>query len=223
MFSNLVFGLYDVLIKGKLEKDIDNSYLSSLSDFAKENHKELFLISGLHEDVNQDVLHQNNLDNFFKQENIFCVNSDYLKSLNEIDQQLREENYSKNKYYVDDYFKIYLFNQKPELFSPQNTLYVGHDIWTDAFYLRRFTKINFVLLNQTISNNGKPFERAIKYSHIIDPSFEVFKNYLSVPHVFDYSFLDSYINTTLQKNVIGLLDLSNLDLSKLVKKKNPEL
>ncbi|HPC10433.1 MAG TPA: hypothetical protein PLN85_05135, partial [archaeon] len=63
MFSNLVFGLYDVLIKGKLEKDIDNSYLSSLSDFAKENHKELFLISGLHEDVNQDVLHQNNLDN----------------------------------------------------------------------------------------------------------------------------------------------------------------
>ena len=80
--------------------------------------------------------------------------------MNEIDQQLREENYSKNKYYVDDYFKIYLFNQKLELFSPQNTLYVGHDIWTDAFYLRRFTKINFVLLNQTISNNGKPFERA---------------------------------------------------------------
>jgi len=83
--KNIVFGLYDVLIKGNLDINIDTSYLKELSTFAKENKINLYLVTGLKKDIGEKIIADNNLLDYFKEDNIIYISEDYHSYLSDLD------------------------------------------------------------------------------------------------------------------------------------------
>ncbi|MFH0905748.1 MAG: hypothetical protein V1824_00240 [archaeon] len=207
MKKNVFFGLYNVLIKGAIDFEIDNSYLSQLYSLCKENKISLNLISGLNKEKTQFLVFQNNLDSVFKKKNLICVSEKYLSTLSDLDRQLRYEKEQKDKQYYDTYYKIFYFNNEYKK-PPKSTLFVGHDVWTDAYYLRRFTKIDCVLLDKSYSYNNNPLSKKIEGLNTITPTIDELKIHLLTDQKYDYSGLDLYSKRILQQTIFG----SNLNL-----------
>jgi len=215
--QNLIFGFYDVLVKGHWYKDMQISYLEELSKFCKDNHINLYLVTGLRKEIAEPIIKENNLTNYFSEDNISYVDDAYLNTLSEDDRALKNKKFLENSNAEDDYHKIY-FIKKNNLDSP-GSLFIGHDVWTDAFYVRRYTQTNVVLLKDTLSNNHKPFIEEIKHLHVITPEYELFKSYLTEPKEFNYNYLNSYATKALQRNLIGAIDFAKLDIQSILKKK----
>jgi len=223
MIKYLFFGLYDVLIKGKLGKKPDTSYFSELIDFAKEKKIALFLITGVDKDLSKELIAQNGIDVYFTKKNIIDVTDSYYDSLDGIDKELKKQAKEKDSNYSDEYFKVYYFNK---IFSKskEKTLFVGHDIWTDAYYLHKYSQINTILLKDTLSNNHAPNLSEIKDLNIINPSFEEFKDYLINKKEFKYSSLNSYANKLLYSEMFGKsLFNSNLSVGKILDKSHSKV
>jgi len=217
--KNIVFGLYDVLIKGNLDINIDTSYLKELSTFAKENKINLYLVTGLKKDIGEKIIADNNLLDYFKEDNIIYISEDYHSYLSDLDLKLRNEKYKDNFNYCDDYLKVhFITKQKPEL-NQQSTLFIGHDLWTDAYYISKYTNANVVLINLTLSYNNKPHIKDINTLHVIEPNFNNLKDYLVNKKEFDYRALHEFARKMLHDQIMGSLNLGNIDFSKVIKKK----
>jgi hypothetical protein len=218
IFNNVIFGLSDILIKNHSAKKINYKYLSELVTFSKNNNISLYLVTGLKDEIGLKIIKKHKLDTFFKLENIFHVTDVYFQSLSDIDREIRSEKYKQDKNYLDDYFKIYFLTKiKPKL-NTKKTLYVGHDLWSDAYYITEYTKVNVLLLKQFISFNNELYETDLKTINVINPSFSDFKEVLTKKRVFDYTKLKSFAKNYLLTKTIGKINL-NLDYSKLYKKK----
>jgi len=215
--KHIIFGLYDVLAKGHLYKELELSYLEELSKFCKENNINMYLVTGLRKEIGEPIIKENNLLNYFQEDNISYVDESYLNTLSEEDRALKNKKFQENPNAEDDYHKVHFLKAK-ELDSPES-LFIGHDVWTDAFYVRRYTKTNVALIKDTLSNNHKPFIDEIKHLHIITPEYELFKNYLTEPKEFNYSYLNSYTTKALQRNLIGAIDFGKMDIQAIIKKK----
>jgi len=218
--KHLIFGLYDVLTKGHQYKDMQLSYLEELSKFCKENNINMYLVTGLRKEIGEPIVKENNLTTYFLEDNISYVDDAYLNTLSEDDRALKSKKFLENPNAEDDYHKIHFLKTR-SLDSPES-LFIGHDVWTDAFYVRRYTKTNVVLVKDTLSNNHKPFIEEIKHLHIITPEYELFKSYLTEPKEFNYNYLNSYATKALQRNLIGAIDFGKLDIQAILKKKEEQ-
>jgi hypothetical protein len=199
---------------------MNKDYLKDLSTFCKENNIKMYLVTGLKKEVGEPIIKENNLLDYFEENNVAYVDDSYLNSLSPEDKELKEKKNKENPNAEDDYHKIHFLKQNK--IDTDDSLVVGHDIWTDAFYIRRYTKANVVLLKDTLSNNHKPFIEEIKKLHIITPDYELFKKYLTEPREFDYSYLNSYATKALQRNLIGAIDFGKLDVASIIKKKQEQ-
>jgi len=218
--KHIIFGFYDVLVKGHKNKEIQHTYLNNLSTFCKENNINMHLVTGLKKEIAEPIIKENNLLDYFNENNIAYVDDSYLNSLSPQDRELKEKKFEENPTAEDDYHKIHFL--KTNKLDVDNALFVGHDVWTDAFYIRRYTKANVILVKETLSNNHKPFIDEIKELHVITPDFELFKKYLIEPKAFDYSYLDSYATKALQRNLIGAIDFAKFDVASIIKKKQEQ-
>lgn len=223
MIKQIYFGLFDVLIKGKLNKKPNTSYLSDLVEFSKDNNLELYLITGLDSKISETIIEENQLLAYFKKENIIDVAEKYYDSLNEIDKELKLKAKEQNPNYSDEYYKVFYFN---EIFKgkKEEVLFIGHDIWTDVYYLHKYSNINTVILKDTLSNNHAPNLIEIKDLNVVDSSFEEIKEYIVNPKEFKYSYLNSYAEKLLYKEIFGSsLFNSKLSIGKILdKSKNKE-
>jgi len=223
MIKQIYFGLFDVLIKGKLNKKPNTSYLSDLVEFSKDNNLELYLITGLDSKISETIIEENQLLAYFKKENIIDVAEKYYDSLNEIDKELKLKAKEQNPNYSDEYYKVFYFN---EIFKgkKEEVLFIGHDIWTDVYYLHKYSNINTVILKDTLSNNHAPNLIEIKDLNVVDSSFEEIKEYIVNPKEFKYSYLNSYAEKLLYKEIFGSsLFNSKLSIGKIFdKSKNKE-
>lgn len=218
MIKYLYFGLFDVLIKGKLNKRPDTSYLSELVEFSKDQKINLGLITGLEKDNSEKILFENGVDSYFKKDNIIDISEDYYESLNEIDKDIKKQAKEKDPNYSDEYFKVYYLNKKFSS-SKEGILFLGHDIWTDAYYLHKYSNINSILLKETLSNNHAPNLTEIKGLNIVNSNIDEIKNYLVESKEFNYSSLDSYANKLLYSEIFGTsLFNSNLSVGKILDK-----
>jgi len=219
--KDLFFGLFDVVVKGKMNVTPDISYLAKLSDYCRESKVNLWLITGLLEENGRKIVVANGLDKIFSQDKIIYLTKAYLEHLSEMDRSLREERCRADPDYCDDYFKVFFLNDLVDkgVISKEKTLFVGHDVWADGFYLRRYSKIDFLLLESTLSNNHKLHIDKVYGLHIIKPSLEIFQDYLSNEKKFDYSSLDRFAGNVLQQNILGKIDLSKINFSKVLNKK----
>ncbi len=210
MKSYLGFGLFDVLIKGKLDKKPDTLFMSELVDFSKDNNIDLFLITGLDKENGQKLVKEHGIDSYFDNNKIYHIEQSYSDSLSEIDKEIKEQAREKDPNYCDEYYKVYFFNNLYKQ-AKENTLFLGHDIWTDAYYLSKYANIDVILLKDTLSNNHSPHLIEIKDLHIIGPTFEVIKEHLEKEKKFNFEPLNNYANKQLYKEMIGsnMLSTSN--------------
>jgi hypothetical protein len=218
--KHIIFGLYDVLIKGNQYKDMQLEYLNDLKTFCKENNIKMYLVTGLRKEIGESIIKEHNLLDYFEESNIAYIDDSYLNSLSPEDKELKEKKFKENPNSEDDYHKIHFLKQNK--LDIDDSLVVGHDIWTDAFYIRRYTKANVILIKETISNNHKPFIEEIKKLHVITPDYELFKKYLIETPEFDYSYLNSYATKALQRSLIGAIDFGKLDMASIIKKKQEQ-
>lgn len=178
----------------------------------------LFLVSGnLKEDV-FSLIKKQKLDFIFNEENVYFVSENYLNSLNEIDRKIRCEKYKLNKNYFDEYFKVYFLNNIRKDLNNNDTLFIGKDIWNDAYYLTEHTKVNVLLVKDFLSFNKKEYKKELKTLHTIDFDFNKLNDFLSSNKEFNYSTLKSFSKNYLMSNIVGKLNL-NIDYKKLYEKK----
>jgi len=218
--KHIIFGFYDVLTKGHTYKDMQIEYLSDLKTFCKENNINMYLVTGLRKEIAMPIIKENNLLNYFEENNIAYIDDSYLNCLSPEDKELKEKKFKENPNAEDDYHKVHFL--KENKLDIDDSLVVGHDIWTDAFYIRRYTKANVILVKETLSNNHKPFIEEIKKLHVITPEYELFKKYLVEKPEFDYSYLNSYATKALQRSLIGAIDFGKLDMASIIKKKQEQ-
>jgi hypothetical protein len=202
MKTHIGFGLYDILVKGKLDKKPDTSFMSELVEYSKENKKELFLISGLDKEIGEKIVKEHGIDSYFSKDKIYHIDENYYNTLTDIDKELKEQGKLKEHNYCDEYYKVYFFNN---LFKgkQENCLFVGHDIWTDAYYISKYTKADVVLLKGTLTNNSAPSIMEIKDVRIIDSNFQEIKEYLEKETQFNYAPLHKYADKLLYQEMIG--------------------
>lgn len=202
MKTKICFGLLDVLVKGKLNKKPDTSFMSELVDYSKENKKELFLITGLDADKGEEIIKKNGIDAYFSKENICHISEKYYDTLSEIDKELKEQAKQNDLNYCDEYYKVYFFNAIYK-YKKEETLFIGHDIWTDAYYLSKYAGIDTILLKDTLTNNSAPNIIEIKDVHIVGSNFEIIKSYLEEEKQFNYEPLHKYAEKLLYKEMVG--------------------
>lgn len=223
MKTHLGFGLYDVLIKGKLNKRPDTLFMSELVDYAKQNNKVLFLITGLDKEKGQELIRLNGIDAYFPENKIYHIDDKYYDTLSPIDKELKEDAKSKDSNYCDEYYKVYFFNN---LYAgpKKETLFVGHDIWTDAYYLSKYSEIDVVLFKDTLTNNSAPNLSNIKDLQIIDSNFEIIKEYIETEKQFNYTALHTYAEKLIYKEMVGSsLFNSNLSVGKILDKSHSKV
>jgi len=211
MKSYIGFGLYDVLIKGKLNHKPDTLFMSEFVDYAKENHKELFLITGLDQKQGEKIVKEHGIDSYFSEKNIYHVDNNYFNTLSEIDRELKEQAKKKDSNYTDEYYKVYFFNTLYK-HPKEKTLFIGHDVWTDAYYLSKYANIDTILLKPTLSYNHAPHIVEIKDLNIIEPTLDNIKEYLETEKTFNFAPLHNYANKTLYHEMFGT-SLFNKELS----------
>ncbi len=194
------------------------SFFQELSSFAKEKKISLYLVTGLNKEVGKNLVIKNKLTSFFSSKNIFHVSENYLKSLSEIDQEIRREKYLLSKEYVDEYFKIYFLNNiKPKL-NTEKTLVIGEDVWLDAYYVVEYSKANVLLIKPKITFNKESFDSNLKTINSVSLDFKELKNSFETKQTFDYTKLKSFAKNYLMNKSIGKINL-NIDYEKLYKKK----
>ena len=217
--KNLVIGFADILVNVNFNFKTNNQFLKNLSEYLDSKKINLYLVTGLKEDLASKLISQNKLGSYFKKENIISVTNEYLNSFSEIDKELKLSKYKDNPKYVDEYLKIdFIIKQKPELNNPE-TLFIGRDIWFDAYYVSKYTNAHVVLLKDILTYNNKPHNKNLNTINLIGSKFKDFKNFLESENKFDYFALHAFANNVLYKKAVGSLDFSKIDLNKLIKKK----
>lgn len=197
------------------------SFLSELSSFCKKNSIELILISGFHHKIALEKFNKSFIKNFFKKEQFFYVDDNYLNSKTETDKKLHIENLKKDKEFNDSYFKQVLIQQF--LFDnnilPSEALLLCNDIWVDAYYTTRFSKVDFALFENNILDRGKTTQRisGLAYFNLDSVSVKILLE--NFPNV-DLTILNKFVFKKMQEALLKDVDFSKL--KEKVAKKNKE-
>jgi len=204
-FENVIFGNIN---------DFDKSLLKEIIDYLNEKEINYFYLSGLNEDFGKEYIKNNNFDYFFNFNKIYHVDKSYLDTLSEIDLEIRNNNYKKSNDYIDQYYKIYFLTKlKPNL-NNEKTLFIGNDIWTDAYYISEYTLANVILFKSKITFNKEEFNKDLKTINCFENISDL-KKIIEEETEFNYSKLKSFAKSYLISKTVGKLDL---DLSKIYKK-----
>jgi hypothetical protein len=207
----LAFDLDDVLSAGKNSGEINNAkakeLLQKLSNLEKQDHSfKLALVSGFSEEAGKKKLEETGLSLFFKPENVFFVDNEYLEAMEEVDRQRYNEKLSSNQNYQDDFFKQKALERLVSStgLSKEDIVLVGHDLLVDAYYSRRFSGVHVVLLRGSLSLRHEKTIVSIQGLTFIDLEWKQFRMLLlgELPEP-DYSFLDRFIQNFLSQELVG--------------------
>ena len=166
--KNIFITPEDILIRGAVNPEIDKEKTETIMGYLKEMQDKkwinLFLVTGLHEEKAKKILEENNIYKFFKKENCFYVTKDYIHSKEEIDKQRHLQSLDEDPDFVDEYFKQKIlmdFFEKGTL-NKDETVLISHDIWFDGFYSMRFSKVDFILIEKSLSDRNRPIPEKIQ-------------------------------------------------------------
>jgi hypothetical protein len=209
---------FEGLLENEKEYVVDQNkardFLSKLNDFSKKNNIELFLISGLHENVVKDRFKKSFASKIFDKEHFFFVDEKYINSKHDVDKKIHAENLEKDVNFSDSYFKqvkineILLINK----LNKEDVLLLCNDIWVDGYYTTRFSGIDFALFENNFLDRGNKVERisGLAYFSLEFDSVKILLE--NFPNV-DFRSLEKYVFEKM-KEVL----LKDVDFSKLAKK-----
>jgi hypothetical protein len=222
----IVFRMEGILVPYPSGQKLDNKsmpFLEKLKELQDNNLLALFLVTGYHKKTAVEKIKEFSLEKYFLPENTFFVTNDYIGQKQEFDHKLHKEKLEQNKDYVDGFFKQKVLQDlvKEKGISKEKILFVGKDIFMDAFYTHRFSGVDFVLVKELLSYKNEPLEEQIKGLNYVSLEFDSFKPALlgKLPEQ-DFKFLEAKIFNELKKKL--LKDQLNQIKMKMVEKKQKQ-
>jgi len=179
-------------------------FLSDLKAFCKKNKIELFLISGHNKSIADGKFSSLKLNDFFDKDKFFCVNEEYISNKSADDAKLHRQSLEADPFFVDSFFKQVIIKEilEKKSVSPSDVLLLCNDLWVDAYYSQRFSKIDFALFEENICDRGKkasPLSGLAYFSLSTDSVSLLLKDFPQA----DTSSLDKYVFDEMKKVLIG--------------------
>lgn len=221
----LVFCLDSVLIPGdiaqKISKGAVEEILNNLHEMElRYKNFHVFVVSGAKTEEAKSIMAENGLNSYFNGANIFGVTQAYIDSKEPIDKERYEIELQKNPRFRDEFFKQYAIDKEiieKRGIPRENILLICHDLLTDAFYTLRFSQVDFALVKGALSYRHLPVKEVIKGLVYLNMNWRDFKKLLlGKSKKGDTKFLESYVYSRLQKDVIGGfgIDVKTIELKK---------
>ncbi|MBS3061996.1 MAG: hypothetical protein J4215_05430 [Candidatus Diapherotrites archaeon] len=222
----VIFGLDDILVPGKVLQSVDHkkigivlAHLKTLSE--KIPSFRFFLVCGYQKEKTFEKIRENKLDAFFSEENTRFVSQEFLDSKEPMDREIYDQQIAKDPLFKDEFFKQKAIDQIVESLnvSKDRVVFVGHDIWFDAFYSQRFSQVDFVLVKDGLANQSVPFERVMKGLNYIHLDWDDLRKVLlgKLP-VQNLDPLKNFIHFQLQRQLV-----SSETMGKLVEARQKQL
>lgn len=110
---------------------------------------------------------------------------------------------------------------KENNFESKDAILFCEDIWVDAYYTTRFSKIDFALFENNLRDRGKKTDRisGLAYFNLDFNSVKILIENFSKT---DLSLLDKFVFTKMQETLLKDVDFSNV-VKKIQKQKNDDL
>lgn len=222
----VVFGFEDVLVPGKIRSKLDESkiveVLENLSALSKAVPGfRFFVVSGYPKDLTQEKLTASKLNRFFLDSQVRFVSPEYLASKEPVDREIYEAELAKNPLFQDEYFKQKAIEQIAFEcgVSPEKIIFIGHDLWFDAFYTQRFSKADFVLVSDSLSSLHKSLDRPMEGLNYIRMEWpDIKKVLLGELPVQNLDPLRNYIQLQLSRELV-----SSETMGKLIEARKKQL
>jgi hypothetical protein len=203
------------------DDSLAKSFVSDLSSFCKKNEIELYLVSGHHEPVAKRKMVDKEFHKFVDSKHFVFVDEVYIESKGEDDKKLHRDNLAKDAEFNDSFFKQVLIQRilKEKDLNEKDALLLCNDIWVDGYYTTRFSKIDFALFENNLTDRGNKTER-INGLVYFNFDFDSVKSILTDFPVVNYSSLDKYIFDVMKNVLVGDSVKDSIRQSVLKKKMN---
>jgi len=211
--------LQNVLVPGSILKSVPKETAKAmefLQKLQKDGLVELFLIVGQLKEPGSKVLEKSSFARAFSEKNIFFVTQDYINSKEPFDKERHLASLEKDPGFIDEFFKqkVILDLIEKGRVKRESSVLIAHDMWLDGFYTSRFSKIDFVLLKESLSEKNVPVTENIRWLNVISFTEKDLVNViLSKLPAPDLALLETRIFNRMNREL-----LSGTDFSGLVKK-----
>ncbi|VVB99528.1 Uncharacterised protein [uncultured archaeon] len=189
--------------------------MQGLSKLESEGVVELFLVAGQKEEQAMAKIGELGISGFFRGENTIFLTPEYINSKLEFDRNRLLES-MKSPGFVDEYYKQEAIKGliASGRVSAESCILLGRDLMFDAFYTSRFSKIDFALVSEILSEKGSPTELRLRGLKYISFTEEELKKLVSgkLPET-DTSALQGHISSSIARVL-----LKDVDFSGIVKK-----
>jgi len=191
-----------------------SEFVKKLSTFCKTKKIDLYLLSGYHEIIAKKEFEKSELKKYFDKKHFLFVDEKYISEKAEVDEQTHRSSLEKDPKFVDSYFKQVVINKilEKNYLEQNDVLLLCNDIWVDAYYTTRFSKVDFALFEENILDRGVKAERISGLAYF-SLDFNSVKTLLTAFPEVNLKQLDKFVFETMKKVI-----MSNVDLSGVVKK-----
>ncbi|MDD3159528.1 MAG: hypothetical protein PHQ98_01000 [Candidatus ainarchaeum sp.] len=140
-----------------VDNNTANKFIADFKSFSKENNIKLYLLSGHHEKIAKEKFNNSFLKDFFSEDEFIFVDDNYIQNKHETDKMIHESNLEKDIEFSDSYFKQIIIQKILKELNLENSdaLLFCKDVWVDAYYTTRFSKIDFALFETNLLDRGK--------------------------------------------------------------------
>ena len=191
-----------------------NEFMDQLANFCKKEKVDLYLLSGYHEKIAKKEFKKFKLKKYFDKNHFFFVDEEYIGAKAKVDEKIHRDALEKDSEFVDSYFKQVAISKvmEKDSVSKEEVLLLGNDIWVDAYYTTRFTKVNFALFEENILERGNEAERISGLAYF-SLNFDSVKILIKDFPEIDLEPMGKFIFNIMKKVL-----MSDVDLSGVVKK-----
>ncbi len=224
----IFFILDDVLVPGPVNPSLSgekvNALLAFLFGLQERGIVQLYILAGNTREKAEEKISKAGLGKFFRPENIFFVTLDYINSKEEFDRARHLASLEKDPDFVDEFFKQKILTDlvtSGQIMREESVL-VGHDLWLDAFYTSRFSGLNFVLVQESLSERHVPIKEKIRWLNTIELSEPDFRKIIlgKMPQQ-GLKLLESRIFNRMKKELFSQTDFSGL-AGKIIERRKSE-
>jgi len=194
--------------------------IKKLYNFCKEKNIELYLLSGYHEKIAKKEFKESELGKYFDKKHFLFVTEKYISDKADVDEKIHRDSLDKDPGFVDSYFKQVAINEvkTKTAFEQDEILLLCNDLWVDAYYTTRFSKVDFALFEENLQERGNVADRISGLAYF-SLDFDSVKTLLTeFPNV-NLKELDKFVFNTMKKVIMGSVDLSGV-VNKIVNKKS---
>jgi hypothetical protein len=204
----VLLGFENVIVPGIIGAGLNDSerkkVLAGLSEMEKEGRIKLFLVSGCSKEMLEKRLDEYQVRGFFRPENIRFADDRYIEKREEIDRKRYAEALKENPEYDDEYLKVQFIEELIAAGTPKESIiFFGHDLMTDAYYLRRYCGTDTALLKSSLSFNNKKAE-IVKGLIYVSNQWDDFRDVVTGRKKAEsYSGLEDAVFRTLREGLLG--------------------